>query len=99
MLDAIITTSVDVTFDLIWRRASGDTELAHWAEHYEPLPNNDYSAQPFEYDESCAAITFQAGDQLVFRYTGANGASMESYIPDGDGQFANGRIPNITLPH
>ena len=100
VLDAIITTSVDVTFDLIWRsETNGDTELANWAVHYDPLPNGDYSAQPFEYDEDCVAIDFQSGDQLVFRYTGANGASMESYIPDGDGSFANGRIPNITLPH
>ena len=98
VLDAVITTPVDVTFDLIWRSAAGDTELANWAEHYDPLPNGVYTAQPFEYDESCAAIDFESGDQFVFRYTGANGASMESYIPDGDGPFANGRIPNITLP-
>jgi hypothetical protein len=100
VLDAIITKPVDVTFDLIWRHgdASPDTVLASWMEHYEPLGGANYDAQPFEYDQTCDAITYASGDQLVFRYTGANGTSMESYIPDGDGQFANGRIPYITLP-
>jgi hypothetical protein len=77
---------------------TGDTTLAEWNQHYDPLPGGVYTAQPFEYDETCTAIDFEPGDQLVFRYTGANGASMESYIPDGDGSFENGRIPNITLP-
>ncbi len=98
VLDAVIVDSVDVTFDLIWRRGSTDTILAEWPAHYDPLPGGNYDAQAFEYDETCPAITFKAGDQLVFRYTGANTTSSEAYIPNGDGSVTHGRIPNITLP-
>ena len=44
------------------------------------------------------AIDFAEGDQLVFRYTGANTTATQAYIPNGDGAITNGRIPNITLP-
>jgi len=98
VLDAIIIDSVDVTFDLIWRRGATDTILAEWSDHYDPLPGGNYNAQPFEYDEPATAIAFQGGDQLVFRYTGANTISTEAYIPNGDGSVTQGRIPNITLP-
>ena len=97
VLDAIITQSVDVTFDLIWRRGTTDTTLAHWMEHYDPLPGN-FDAQPFEYDETTQAIDYQKGDQIVFRYTGMNATAAEAYIPNGDGVNANGRIPHFTLP-
>ena len=98
VLDAVIIASVDVTFDLIWRRGATDTVLVEWNDHYDPLPGGNYNAQAFEYDEPGVAIDFQAGDQLVFRYTGANTVSSEAYIPNGDGVNSNGRIPNITLP-
>jgi hypothetical protein len=98
VLDAVIIAPVDVTFDLVWRRGGNDTVLVEWTDHYEPLGGGVFDAQPFEYDEGAPAIAFQAGDQLVFRYTGANTASTEAYIPNGDGPYANGRIPNITLP-
>ena len=97
VLDCVITAPVDVTFDLIWRRGGDDTMLATWTEHYTPLAGK-YDAQPFEYDQDAPAIDFKHGDQLVFRYTGANTTSNEAYIPDGDGAIAHGRIPNITLP-
>jgi hypothetical protein len=98
VLDAVIIASVDVTFDLIWRRGATDMPLATWTEHYEPLGGAAFDAQPFEYDETAPAITFEDGDQLVFRYTGANTASAQAYIPNGDGAISHGRIPNITLP-
>lgn len=98
VLDAVIVKSVDVTFDLIWRSGTTDTPLATWTAHYDPLPGGNFDAQPFEYDEDCAAIATKTGDQLVFRYTGANTTSQEAYIPDGDGAHANGRIPYIVLP-
>jgi len=98
VLDAVITGSVDVTFDLIWRRGSTDMELANWTAHYDPLGAGDYDAQPFEYDEDAMAIDWKSGDQLVFRYTGANTTANEAYIPNGDGPNSHGRIPNITLP-
>jgi hypothetical protein len=98
VLDSIIIKPVDVTFDLIWRRGTTDMPLASWMMHFDPLPGASFDAQPFEFDEVAPAITFQAGDQLVFRYTGANTTSAEAYIPNGDGTHAHGRIPNITLP-
>ena len=98
VLDAVIVKSVDVTFDLICRHDAIDTSLATWTAHYDPLPGGDFDAQPFEYDEDCVAITAKTGDQLVFRYTGANTTSQEAYIPNGDGSHAHGRIPYIVLP-
>lgn len=97
VLDSIIIRSVDVTFDLVWRRGTTDMPLASWDKHFEPLPGS-FDAQPYEVDMAAPAITFAAGDQLVFRYTGANTSSAEAYIPNGDGALSNGRIPNITLP-
>jgi hypothetical protein len=98
VLDAVIIRGVDVTFDLIWRRGSTDMPLATWTDHYEPLGGGSFDAQPFEYDEPAPAIDWKSGDQLVFRYTGANTTSSEAYIPNGDGVISHGRIPNITLP-
>jgi hypothetical protein len=98
VLDCVITATVDVTFDLVHRRGSDDTTLATWNAHYAPIGAGNYDAQPFEYDEDAPAIDFKSGDQLVFRYTGANTVSNEAYIPNGDGQLTSGRIPSITLP-
>ena len=98
VLDSIIIKSVDVTFDLIWRRGTTDMPLATWQQHFDPLPGASYDAQPYELDEPCPAIEWTKGDELVFRYTGANTDSAEAYIPNGDGKNANGRIPHIQLP-
>ena len=97
VLDSIIIRSVDVTFDLVWRRGATDTTLTTWQKHFEPLPGS-FDAQAYEVDMTAPAIDFKAGDQLVFRFTGANTSSAEAYIPNGDGKLADGRIPNITLP-
>ena len=97
VLDSIIIRSVDVTFDLVWRRGTTDMPLASWQKHFEPLPGS-FDAQPYEVDMTAPAIQFVDGDQLVFRFTGANTSSSEAYIPNGDGSLSHGRIPNITLP-
>lgn len=99
--DGIITASVDVTFELIWRRSgSADVVLATFQHHFDPRGGGNFDAVPFEETATGPAIdwTEGAGDQLVFRYTGANSVSTMAYIPNGDGASANGRIPNITLP-
>jgi len=96
--DAIIIRPVDVTFDLVWRRGAADTTLATWMQHFEPLPGGVYDAQPYELDVQAPAIDFQKGDQFIFRYTGMNSTAMQAFIPNGDGEITNGRIPNITLP-
>lgn len=96
--DSIILAPVDVTFTLIWRRGSDDTLLAQWSRHWDPLPGDDYVAQAYEVDMPAIAIDFQPGDQLVFRYAGANTDNGQAFIPNGDGRLKQGRIPAITLP-
>jgi hypothetical protein len=96
--DAIITDSVDTTFTLIWRRGSNDTTLAEWSGHWDPLGPGMFSAQAYELDVSAPAIDFKPGDQLVFRYHGVSARLREAFIPNGDGDRANGRLPNIRLP-
>jgi hypothetical protein len=98
VLDSIIITPVDVTFDLIWRRGTSDTLLSSWMVHWDPTPGS-FDAQAYEIDQPAQAIDFADGDKLVFRYSaGPGGTTAEAYIPNGDGALANGRIPNITLP-
>lgn len=95
--DAVIIASVDVTFTLIWRRGTTDTTLAQWMRHWDPVPGN-FDAQAYEVDMAAPAIDYQPGDQLVFRYAGANTTSGMAFIPNGDGKISKGRIPAITLP-
>lgn len=97
--DAIIIRSVDVTFDLIWRKADGDVVLATWMQHFEPLGGGVFTAQAYELDVPVTTkIEAAKTDQLVFRYTGMNSTAMMAFIPNGDGHITGGRIPNITLP-
>ena len=96
--DGIIIRAIDVTFDLVLRHEGTDTTLATAMQHFEPLAGGVFRAQPCEIDLDAPAIDFMPGDQLIFRYSGANSTSMNGYIPNGDGATADGRIPNITLP-
>jgi hypothetical protein len=98
--DGVVTSSVDMTFALLWRHASGDadTVLVTWSQHFDPSPNNDFNAQAYEVDEQAPAITFAAGDQLVFSYVGANASQADAFIPAGGGVTEGGRDPAITLP-
>jgi hypothetical protein len=99
ILDAIVTSPVTVTFDLIWEKVASDTQvtLVEWTDSYEPLAVG-VDAQPFEYDEPAQAIDAAKDDQFVFRYTANASSATMCYIPDGDGALSKGRIPNITLP-
>ncbi|MBA3817540.1 MAG: hypothetical protein H0X17_01495 [Deltaproteobacteria bacterium] len=96
--DAIIIRAVDVTFDLVHRRGATDVTLATWMQHFEPIGGGTYTAQAYEYLAEAPALDFEPGDQLIFRYTGANSTTMMAFIPNGDGAITGGRIPNITLP-
>lgn len=96
--DSIILDPVDVTFALIWRRGAADTTLVQWTRHWDPLPGGVYDAQAYEVDMPAPAIDFAPGDQLVFRYAGANSTNPQAFIPNGDGATSGGRIPAITLP-
>lgn len=90
---------VDVTFELLWRRdGRDDVQLAMWQHHFEPLGGGQFDAQPYEDTAEGPAIEFEAGDQLIFRYTGTGTDHEMAYVPNGDGALANGRIPFIDLP-
>lgn len=97
--DGIIVYPVDVEFELIYRRASGDTAIGTWNTHFDPLPDG-FDAQPYEVTVTAPAFSFTEGDQLIFRYTGTNTQPNQpmAYVPNGDGIRANGRIPYIDLP-
>lgn len=96
--DGIIIRAIDVTFDLVLRRAGVDTTLATAMQSFQPLPAGAFTAQACDIDMPAPAIDFEPGDQFIFRYSGSNTMSSNGYIPNGDGHLAEGRIPNITLP-
>jgi hypothetical protein len=95
--DGVIIGTVDVTFDLIHRRGDTDNVLVTWTQHFEPRPAG-FQAQPFEMDHEAPAIDFVDGDQLVYRYSGANATVEMAYIPVGFPESEGGRQTNITLP-
>jgi hypothetical protein len=96
--DGIITRPVDVTFEILWRKAAGgDVAIATFQHHFDPLPSG-FAAQAYEATAPGPAITFAAGDQVILRYSGATTDTPSAYIPNGDGFRANGRIPFIDLP-
>ena len=74
-------------------------DIATWDHHFDPTPDGKFLAEPLDADAQGIAVTFQAGDQLVFKYTGTSATLANAYVPDGDGANQSGRDPNITLPH
>jgi hypothetical protein len=98
--DGIVPDSVDITFRVIWRSAAGDQTLATWQNHFEapPAGPNRYKAVRYEADADGVAAEAVEGDRLVLRFEAGPAASAMPFIPNGDGHFANGRIPSITLP-
>jgi hypothetical protein len=95
--DGIIINAGDVTFEILWRDASGDHRLATFMHHFEPLPTG-YLAQAYEDDAAGVAAPAKAGDLLVLRFKATATTTGLVYIPNGDGAKAMGRIPNLTLP-
>jgi len=97
--DGIITESVDVTYDVIWRTAAGaDTLLVSFNHHFDPLGGGSFDATPFEADGTGIAASAVDGDRLVLRFTAIGSTNTMAYIPNGDGRLTEGRIPNLTLP-
>ncbi len=97
--DGVILRAVDVTFQLVWKQATTESVIGEVMQHFEPLPAGGFDAQPCDLDIVATAIDgFVSGDQLILRFRGANTTSQEAYIPNGDGDHAHGRIPNLTLP-
>ena len=85
-----------VFFELLVRRDSADTLIGSWQQSFTPRPVG-FDAYAVDLEVIAPQVTVQAGDVLVFRYSGEMGLAM-SYIPNGEGDRANGRIPFITLP-
>ena len=96
--DAIVTESVEVTIEILLRSGAGDEVLVSFEEQLEPLPDDEYAAQPYEQAFELPRVDAEAGDQLVLRYTGAGSVDMMAYIPNGDGANTGGRIPYLDLP-
>ena len=90
---------MDVHFEMILRRAGqADVDIATWDHHFDPLGGGNFDAVAYEEDADGIAVDQQAGDQLVFKYTGKSATRAMAYVPDGDGGEKNGRNPSITLP-
>jgi hypothetical protein len=96
--DGIIIEPVDVRFEILWRSASGDVELAAFTHHFDPLPNGQYTAQAYEQTAEVDEVPAAAGDLLVFRYSGQSEELPMAYVPNGDGDRVGGRIPYIEIP-
>jgi hypothetical protein len=97
VLDCIVTASVDVDFELMWRNGGDTVVLSSWSKHFDPAASG-HDAQAYELDKAAPAVGLEDGAQLVFRYTARNTTGTEAWIPNGDGHLAHGRIPSITLP-
>jgi hypothetical protein len=100
--DGVITSSVDVDFEILWRRDGvDDVEIVSWSHHFDPKPPNpepDFSATAYEVTGEGPAIDFEPGDQLVLRYTGTGTTVAMAYVPNGEGADTGGRHPYIDLP-
>jgi hypothetical protein len=96
--DGIITASVDVTFEILWRRGATEQPIASWQQHFDPRGGGNFDAQPFEESAAGPAVEYAPGDLLVLRYDGEGTNVGMAYIPNGDGAEAAGRIPYIRLP-
>ena len=97
--DGIIIEPVDVRFEVFVRaEAGGETPLFSADHHFDPRGGGNFDAVPFETRADAPAVAAASGDRLVFRYSAMNATVAMSYIPNGDGASANGRIPSLTLP-
>jgi hypothetical protein len=97
VIDCIVISSIDMTFELLHRRGSNDIVIVTWMQHFDPLPVG-FDAQAYELDQAGPAIDFASGDKLVFRFSGANTTQSDAWVPNGDGMSSKGRIPYLTLP-
>ena len=90
--------SVAVRYDVIWRHGGDDTVIATATGTLTPQQPDPYVAAPFEGDAAGIAAPAAAGDKLVLRFTVTGGDADTYFIANGDGAYAHGRVPNLTLP-
>lgn len=99
--DGIINEPCDVRFDVLWTTASSETPIATFRHHFDPAPApNQFDAVGFDGDADGVAAPAHAGDYLVLRISieSTHPPGTYQYIPNGDGIYAQGRIPSLTLP-
>lgn len=95
--------AADVTFDVLWRDASGtDHAIASATHHFDPQPSG-FDAVPFETDVAGVKADARGNDRLVLRFTATPStppvtANEIYYVPNSDGANAMGKIPSLTLP-
>jgi len=92
---------VDVRYDIIWRDAAKkDTVLASTMHTFQARPPGPGQSDAilFEADLPGVAAAARAGDLLVFKFSVPTGDANGNFTPNGDGPFAKGRFPSITLP-
>jgi hypothetical protein len=95
--DGLILADVEMTFDVIWRGAGGDTVIVSFAHHFTQVSAS--SAEKFEADAAGIAAAARSGDELVLRMTATKSTTTHTaYIPNADGSLTHGRIPSLTLP-
>ena len=103
--DGEILEPCDIRYDVLWRTAragSPDVILATFSHHYD-VPTDAgtiYDAVPYEADAVGIAAPASPGDRLVLRYTvtSQHPPGTRQFIPNGDGAFSHGRIPQLVLP-
>jgi hypothetical protein len=95
--DGLILEAVDVTFDIVLRRAGRDTLVASWQHHFD-VEGRYKAAELFEATAAGPALDVKTGDLLVFRYTGQSAELEMAYVPNGEGATKKGRVPFIDLP-
>jgi hypothetical protein len=74
-----------------------DSTLVTFTHHFDPLPGGSFRATEYDADANGIAADAAAGDQLVWRWSIAAGASGVA-VPNGDGTTSGGRFPSITFP-
>jgi hypothetical protein len=94
--DGIALAPVDMRFDVLWRSGGVDRVVVSFLHHFDPM--RDASATRLDLDANGEAAPAKAGDLLVLRMTASSTIAGAAFIPNADGEHANGRIPSITLP-
>jgi hypothetical protein len=99
--DGVVFDPIDITFDVIWREASGvDHPIVSFMRHFDPQPSG-FNAVLYEDNALGPAANAKANDQLILRMTAAAGGYPDGqmlWIPNGDAEKTMGRYPNLTLP-
>lgn len=95
--------SITIQFEMRWRRKgagddSGDLVILSREHTFVRNVDQPFSAVPYEDRVQGVAAAAEPGDSLILRITAQNGDTGAFYIPNGDGQNAQGRIPHLDLP-